>query len=166
MYYALAVDSIAFAKWDQVYLIPVATRIFWIIISTIALMYPKGVGSSLDPTPFPENIMTKYLIPTILLLLPLSAAAESVPFPNARWEIKGAETRIETLAGNEALFLHDGVAFLKDAEFHNGIIEFDIRTTGERGCVGNNSTSTSISARVRQVFSSEYEGRRRCTNAV
>ncbi len=80
--------------------------------------------------------MTKHIIPAILLFLPLSATAESVPFSDPRWEITGAESKIETIAGTEALFLRNGTAFLKDAEFHNGIIEFDIRTTGERGFSG------------------------------
>jgi len=71
-----------------------------------------------------------------LLILPLSATADSVPFSDERWDIEAAETRIEMIAGNEAIFLKNGTALLKDADFHNGIIEFDILTSGKRGFSG------------------------------
>lgn len=64
------------------------------------------------------------------------AMAEPVPFSDQRWDITGAEFRIEQIDGVEALFLQSGTAFLKDADFHNGIIEFDIMTNGGRGFSG------------------------------
>lgn len=78
----------------------------------------------------------RHLILAATFLLPMSAEAETVPFSDERWEIDGAEFRVEDVNGTEALFLLRGTAFLKDAEFHNGIIEFDIMTNGERGFSG------------------------------
>ncbi|MEE8295892.1 MAG: family 16 glycoside hydrolase, partial [Sphingomonadales bacterium] len=65
-----------------------------------------------------------------------SAMAEEVPFSDDRWDITGEEFRVEMVDGVEALFLQSGTAFLKDADFHNGIIEFDIMTNGGRGFSG------------------------------
>lgn len=72
----------------------------------------------------------------ILLISPTYVIAENVPFSDDRWEIEGAESRIETVAGKEALYIKNGAAFLKDAEFHNGTIEFDILSDGGRGFSG------------------------------
>jgi hypothetical protein len=46
------------------------------------------------------------------------------------------EYRLEEMAGQDAIFLQNGRADLKNVEFEKGTIEFDILTPGERGFGG------------------------------
>jgi len=80
--------------------------------------------------------MIKAILFGMLLASPLVVAAEMVPFSDPRWEMEGEELRVEMIDGTETLFIRDGEAFLKDAEFHNGTMEFDILTDGSRGFSG------------------------------
>jgi hypothetical protein len=63
------------------------------------------------------------------------ARAESVPFSSGRWEIRG-NSRLEPYLGNESLYLKGGIAWLKDVDLLDGIIEFDIAVPDERGFMG------------------------------
>jgi hypothetical protein len=58
-----------------------------------------------------------------------------VPFDADLWEISGEYEVVEYL-GQTALKLQGGFAILKEAEVHNGIVEFDIAITEERGFAG------------------------------
>ena len=84
--------------------------------------------------------MTRYTKPIILSILTLlgatTAYSQTVPFDSDRWDIQGSESRVEEYRGQKALYLKGGYATLKDVEFTNGIIEFDIAVTGERGFMG------------------------------
>lgn len=62
--------------------------------------------------------------------------AQTVPFDSGRWEIKAKESRIEKYLGRTSLFLKDGKAIVKDSEFFNGIIEYDVAFDGKRGFNG------------------------------
>jgi hypothetical protein len=55
-----------------------------------------------------------------------SFAQTNVPFHSSRWTIQAKEAVEETHLGRPALKLTEGTALLKDADFRNGIIEFDI----------------------------------------
>jgi hypothetical protein len=68
-----------------------------------------------------------------LCLLPARAAAESVPFDSDRWTIQAEESRVEEHLGQRSLFLRGGAAWVKDSRFTDGVIEYDIAFTGERG---------------------------------
>lgn len=62
--------------------------------------------------------------------------AQEVSFDLSRWEIKASEGRFEEHLGRQSLRLKGGVAWLKDANFTDGVIEYDIATSGERGFLG------------------------------
>ena len=62
--------------------------------------------------------------------------SQTIPFGDARWEISGVENKIENYLGKKSLYLKGGQALIKDSDFTNGIIEFKIAFTGERGFMG------------------------------
>ncbi len=64
------------------------------------------------------------------------AAAEAVSFTSDRWVVRGDETRVEQHLGRESLYLKGATVWLKDVEFLDGTIDFDISVTGERGFMG------------------------------
>ncbi|GAA0558609.1 hypothetical protein [Chitinophaga japonensis] len=69
----------------------------------------------------------------ILLLASASAAAQTtVPFSSSRWKISGKEAVQETHLGQPALRLKEASALLEDADFQDGIIEFDIALEKDR----------------------------------
>ncbi|HXV74299.1 MAG TPA: hypothetical protein VD713_06160, partial [Sphingomonadales bacterium] len=70
------------------------------------------------------------------IFLPVAATAENVPFSDSRWEFAGEKTEVTTHAGREALLIQNGRAMLADADFENGVIEFDVQVTPERGFHG------------------------------
>lgn len=66
-------------------------------------------------------------------LLPATAGAQTaVPFGSPRWTVKGEVAVQETHLGRPALKLKNASALLADANFRNGIIEFDIALTKTR----------------------------------
>lgn len=69
-----------------------------------------------------------------------NAPGVTIPFTKSDWQITVAENqgefRIETMAGQEAIFLRNGRLDLRDVEFATGTIEFDLLTHGERGFGG------------------------------
>lgn len=73
----------------------------------------------------------------LCLLCPaVKAYAQTVPFDSARWEIEAKESRVVDYLGRRSLYLKGGVAALKDSQFTDGVIEFDIAFTKERGFMG------------------------------
>jgi hypothetical protein len=56
-------------------------------------------------------------------------AQQSIPFSDKRWVIQAQGSLQEPYRGNNSLYLQNGIAFLKDEQFGNGIIEFDIFQT-------------------------------------
>jgi hypothetical protein len=66
----------------------------------------------------------------------LSLCAQSVPFDAARWVINAQQSRVEDYLGRRSLSLKGGHATVKDSVFTDGVIEFDIALTGERGFTG------------------------------
>jgi hypothetical protein len=59
-----------------------------------------------------------------------------VPFNSGRWRWSAVESRVEDHLGRESLFLKGGIATVADTRFADGMIEFDVSFTGERGFVG------------------------------
>ena len=72
----------------------------------------------------------------ISLIFITNGFGQSIPFNSDKWEITARESRVENYFGRETLFLKGGLAILKDATFENGIIEFEIAFSGERGFMG------------------------------
>jgi len=61
---------------------------------------------------------------------------EDVPFDSDRWHVEASESRVETHLGRTSLFVRDGTAWVEDAAFTDGVVEFDIAFTGARGFMG------------------------------
>ncbi|MBW8876577.1 MAG: hypothetical protein JF614_16550 [Acidobacteria bacterium] len=61
---------------------------------------------------------------------------QAVPFDSGRWQWHAAESRVEEHLGRKSLYLKSGIATVADARFTNGLIEFDVAFTGERGFMG------------------------------
>jgi hypothetical protein len=87
-----------------------------------------------------ENFMinashAKKVFPILLAFLlafsGLWAQAETIPFDSPRWQMANAQ--IVDYLGQKAMM---GTAFLKDAEFSDGIIKFDLAVTGARSYPG------------------------------
>lgn len=75
----------------------------------------------------------------ILLLLSNGVIAQTViPFDSPRWKIKALDGFTEIHLGKPALRLTQGTARLEDANFKNGIIEFDIALANDRYFPGIN----------------------------
>ncbi len=69
-------------------------------------------------------------------VLALHARSQTVAFDSGRWEIQAKESRVVSHLGRSSLYLKGGVAAVKDSKFTNGVIEFDLAFTGERGFMG------------------------------
>jgi len=85
--------------------------------------------------------MTKFfthLAAALLILRAGSTAAYSqiIPFDSERWEIQARESKAMDHLGRTSLYLKGGLAVVKDSQFTDGVIEFDIAFTGERGFMG------------------------------
>ena len=65
------------------------------------------------------------------------ASNEIIPFDSNLWEIEASESRVEDYLGENSLFLKGGFATIKDSEFTDGIIEYDIAFGEQRGFLGH-----------------------------
>src|SRR5882757_7629535 len=72
----------------------------------------------------------------LLLFAATSYSQNVVPLGSERWEIHAAESKITDHLGRQSLFLKGGLAVVKDSNLVDGVIEFDIAFTGERGFMG------------------------------
>jgi len=61
---------------------------------------------------------------------------EKVPFNDARWQINAAEHELVDYLGQQALRIRGGLALLPDMDIQNGLVEFDISVSEERGFAG------------------------------
>jgi hypothetical protein len=77
--------------------------------------------------------LTAALLP---IVLPQFSYSETVPFDENRWEIEAKEHKVLDYLGRQTFYLQGGIATVKDSQFTDGIIEFDIAFTGERGFIG------------------------------
>jgi hypothetical protein len=80
--------------------------------------------------------MTKFVFCLLSLALPLVSYSDTVPFDSNRWEIQAKENKVLNYLGRQTLYLQGGIAAVKDSQFKDGIIEFDLAFTGERGFMG------------------------------
>jgi len=62
-------------------------------------------------------------------------SAQTVPFSSDRWEFSGEHT-LEKYRGQSAVRLSSSKAYLNDVSLKNGIIEYDVAFTSDRGFVG------------------------------
>ena len=79
-----------------------------------------------------ENKIKIMKLPTLAAIILLSSllttvnAQKTVPFSDKRWKIEGQAQMLEFYKGYECIALRGARATLSDAQFVNGIIEFDI----------------------------------------
>lgn len=71
-----------------------------------------------------------------LLFLAAAARAQVVPFDSGRWEIEANESKVVDYMGRRSLYLKGGVAAVRDSQFTDGIIEFDMAFNEARGFMG------------------------------
>jgi len=64
------------------------------------------------------------------------ASDQIIPFDSEGWEFKADESKIEEYLGQESLLLNGGYALVKDSEFTDGIIEYDIAFEEKVGFMG------------------------------
>ncbi len=82
----------------------------------------------------------------LLILIPASSQADTesrqtgsrqtVPFDSDRWVFDAAEHRVTEHLGRPSLYMKGGAAWIADAELTDGVLEFDVAFTGERGFMG------------------------------
>lgn len=73
------------------------------------------------------------LLTALLLLITVAAHTQNIlPFTSPRWAIKGDEAITEPFQNKTCLKLTNGSAVLADANFTNGIIEFDMAVAHAR----------------------------------
>jgi hypothetical protein len=63
-------------------------------------------------------------------------APEKIPFDDTRWQIDAAEHEFVDHLGQKALRLRGGAAMLPDLNIGNGLVEFDVAVSQERGFAG------------------------------
>jgi len=73
---------------------------------------------------------------SVFFLLLNISFGQRVPFDSPRWEINARESSIKEYLGHQSLYMKGGLAVVKDSEFIDGVIEFDIAFTGERTFAG------------------------------
>ena len=86
---------------------------------------------------------TKYLLGVLLIVFLVVtgcyqsssslASDEIIPFEPNLWEIEAEESKFEDYLGQKSLLLKNGFALVKDSNFTDGIIEYDIAFDKTRG---------------------------------
>lgn len=82
-----------------------------------------------------KNVFGNYIF-ILILIATMNIFAQTVPFNSSRWDVSADKFETGNYFGKDGVFLKDGGALVKGSEFLNGIIEFDIAVTGERGFMG------------------------------
>lgn len=72
----------------------------------------------------------------IQLVLPQLSYPETVRFDGNQWEIQAKEHKVLDYLGRQSFYLQGGFAAVKDSQFTDGIIEYDVAFSGERGFIG------------------------------
>lgn len=83
------------------------------------------------------QLLNLLLASILSILMPnLLNAAQVIPFKESLWEIRAKSTIIENYKQNDAIYIQQGAATLKDVEFLNGTIEFDVYLTPRQSFPG------------------------------
>jgi hypothetical protein len=72
----------------------------------------------------------------LVIIVQVKVRSQAIPFDPSLWEIRSKESRIEDYMGRKSLYLKGGIATVKDSKFTDGVIEFDISFSEERGFMG------------------------------
>lgn len=73
---------------------------------------------------------------SVLATVFILSAQTKVPFDTLKWDIRAQKYELKEYKGQPALFMQGGIAILKDTQFKNGIIEWDMAFPKERGFTG------------------------------
>lgn len=76
------------------------------------------------------------LLLSLILFLPFCVEAETVPFEPDRWTMDAKESRVLEYLGRQSLYLKGGTALVRGSDMLNGILEFDIAFSSDRGFSG------------------------------
>lgn len=82
--------------------------------------------------------MKSFLCLSIILFFAVSnfTYSQAIPFDSERWDIQGQEKKIVDYLGQKSLYLKGAYAIVKDSQFTDGVIEFDIAFDRERNFTG------------------------------
>jgi hypothetical protein len=80
--------------------------------------------------------MKNILFASFILLSTFEAYSDPVPFDSDRWEMQAKESKVMNHLDRKALYLKSGIATVKDSQFTDGIIEFDVAFSNERAFIG------------------------------
>ena len=85
--------------------------------------------------------MTKFTILSAAVFLSIVvsdalAQTQAVSFEPEHWDIQARESKVVDHLGRRSLYLKGGVAVVKNSHFTDGVIDFDLAMTGERGFMG------------------------------
>ncbi len=83
-----------------------------------------------------KRVVFSLLATLSVLILPKITYMQTVAFTPELWDIQAKESRVEDHLGRKSFYLKGGIASVKDSKFTDGVIEFDIAMTGERGFMG------------------------------
>lgn len=72
----------------------------------------------------------------ITFVFSIESHSQGVPFDSDRWEIRARESKVIDHLGRKSLQIKGGLAVIKDSQFTDGVIEFDISFSPERGFMG------------------------------
>jgi hypothetical protein len=72
----------------------------------------------------------------IFLALSTQTQAQIVPIDSDRWEVQARESKVVEHLGRQSRYIKGGLAVVKDSQFTDGVIEFDIALVPERGFMG------------------------------
>lgn len=85
---------------------------------------------------------SKYVLSALILIVSIAGfwyfqpvsygANQIIPFDSNRWEITAKESKLEDYLGKKSIFFRDGIAFVKDSQFTDGIIEYDVAFSQDR----------------------------------
>ncbi len=76
------------------------------------------------------------LIGLFFLFASTQIIGQVIPFNTENWEINARGHLFDNYKGNQAIYLKNGIAWLKEVEFQNGIIEFDVYMEERRSFSG------------------------------
>lgn len=79
---------------------------------------------------------TAILYTLVFFYLTIGIAQEPIPLDTIHWDINARSYVLEPFKGKDAIYLQAGAMTLKDANFLNGTIEYDIYMTETRGFPG------------------------------
>lgn len=85
-----------------------------------------------------QKIMRKLTILFIsnFFLILSCALGVNVPFDSEKWDLPEGQAEVEEYLGQKSLLLKGGIAFIKGLELANGIVDFDMAVSAERGFSG------------------------------